>query len=65
MDFTLIKCMVSSMMGFAWYLDVGASFHITSDKRLFSAFEEKYLKMHIEMGDDGRYSVSGVGMVAF
>jgi len=65
MDFTLIACMVSSTMGCVWYLDSGASFHMTSDKNLFSALEEKDLKMRIEMGDDRRYSVSGVGMVAF
>jgi len=65
MDFTLIACMVSSMMGCVWYLDNGASFHVTIDKSLFSALEEKDLKMRIKMGDDGRYSVSGVGMVAF
>eukprot|EP00253_Pinus_taeda_P028568 PITA_28568 len=38
---------------------------MTGDKSLFSALEEKDLKMHIEMGDDGRYSVLGVGTVAF
>lgn len=38
---------------------------MTGDKNLFSALEEKDLKMRIEMGDDGRYSVSGVGTVAF
>ena len=38
---------------------------MTGDKNLFSALEEKDLKMPIEMGDDGRYSVSGVGTVAF
>lgn len=65
MDFTLITCMVSLMMGCVWYLDSGASFHMTGDKNLFSALEEKDLKMRIEMGDDGRYNVSGVGMVAF
>jgi len=65
MDFTLIAWMVSSMMGCVWYLDSGASFHMTSDKNLFSALEEKDLKMCIEMGDHGRYSVSGVGTVAF
>ena len=64
MDFTLMACMVSSMMGCVWYLDSGASFHMTGDKNLFSALEDKD-KMHIEMGDDGRYSVSGVGTVAF
>eukprot|EP00253_Pinus_taeda_P021564 PITA_21564 len=65
MDFTLITCMVPSMMGCVWYLDSGASFHLTSDKSLFSTLEEKDLKMRIEMGDDGKYSVSGVGMIAF
>jgi len=65
MDFTLIACMVSSMIGCGGYLDSGASFHMTGDKSLFSALEEKDLKMRIEMGDDKRYCVSGVGIVAF
>ena len=38
---------------------------MTSDKNVFSALEEKDLKMRIDMGDDGRYSVLRVGMVAF
>ena len=38
---------------------------MADDKSLFNALEEKDLKMLIEMGDDGRYSVSRVGMVAF
>ena len=53
------------MMGYGWFLDSGASFHMIDDKSLFSALEEKDLNMRIEMGDDGRYSVSGVGMVTF
>ena len=65
MDFTLIAYMVSSMMGCVWYIDNGASFHMTSDKILFSALEEKDLKMRIEMGDNGKYNVLGVGTVSF
>eukprot|EP00253_Pinus_taeda_P036135 PITA_36135 len=65
MDFTLIACMVSSMMSCGWYLDSGASFHLTNDKILFSTLEEKDLKMHIEMGDNERFSVSGVGTITF
>jgi len=65
MEFTLITCMVSWMVGCVWYIDSGASFHMTSDKSLFSILEEKYLKMRIEMGDDGKYSVSAVGTIAF
>ena len=60
LDFTLFACMVLSMMGSGWFLDSGASFHMTGDKELFSELEEKDLKMDIEMGDDGKYSVIGV-----
>ena len=50
--FSLIACMVSSALGSLWYLDSGASFHMTGDKEIFSDLEEKDLQMHIEMGDD-------------
>jgi hypothetical protein len=45
--------MASSSLGSMWYLDNDASFHMTGDKELFSELEEKDLKMHIEMGDNG------------
>ena len=45
--------MASSALGSVWYLDSGASFHMTGDKDLFSDLEEKDPKMHIEIGDDG------------
>ena len=48
-----------------WYLDSGASFHMTGDKELFSDLEEKDLQMHIEMGDNGRYSATGIGTITF
>jgi len=57
--------MVSSMMGSVWYLDNGAYFHMNGDKELFSELEEKDLKMHIEMGDDGKYNVTSVGTIIF
>eukprot|EP00253_Pinus_taeda_P018734 PITA_18734 len=38
---------------------------MTGDKELFSELEEKDLKMHINMGDDSKYSVTGVGTIAF
>ena len=38
---------------------------MTGNKELFSELEEKYLKMHIEMGDDDKYSVTGVGNITF
>jgi hypothetical protein len=53
LDFSLIACMESSASGSMWYLDNGASFHMTRDKEFFSDLEERDLKMHIDMGNDG------------
>ena len=65
LDFTLFACMVSSMVGSGWFLDCGASFHMTVDKSLFSNLEEKDLQILIAMGNDEKYSVLGVGTVVF
>ena len=56
--------MVSPMMG-SVYLDSRVSFHMTGDKELFNDMEEKDLHMHIDMGDDGRYSAFGLGTITF
>ena len=32
LDFTLIACMVTSVMGSVWYLDSGTSFHMIDKK---------------------------------
>ena len=52
-------------MGSVWFLDSGASFHMTGDRDLFSDLEDKDLGVHIEMGDDGRYSVTSIGTISF
>ena len=65
LDFALIACMELSASGSVWYLDSGASFHMTGDKESFNDLEEKDLRMHIEMGDDGRYSETGIGTITF
>eukprot|EP00253_Pinus_taeda_P002148 PITA_02148 len=65
LDFTLFTYMVSSMVGSGWFLDSGTSFHMTGDKSLFSTLEEKDIQILIAMGNDQKYSVSGVGIVIF
>ena len=65
LDFSLIAYLVSSVMGSVWFLDSGASFHMTGDRDLFSDLDEKDLGVHIEMGDDGRYSATGIGTISF
>ena len=38
---------------------------MTVDKESFSDLEERDIKMHIEMGNDGRYSATGIGTITF
>ena len=38
---------------------------MTGGKELFSELEEEDLQMHIKMGDNGKYSVTGLGMITF
>ena len=52
-------------MGLVWFLDSGASFHMTGDKDLFSDLEEKDLGVHIKMGNDGRYSATRIDTISF
>ena len=65
LDFSLITCLVSSVMGSMWFLYSGVSFHMTEEKDLFSDLEEKDLGVHIEMGDDGRYSATSIRTISF
>ena len=65
LEFSLIACLVSSVMVSVWFLDSGASFHMTGDWDLFSDLEDRDLGVHIEMGNDGRYSATGIGTISF
>ena len=52
-------------MGSVWFLDSGASFHMTGDRDLFTDLDEKDLGLHIEMGDDGSYNATSIGTISF
>jgi hypothetical protein len=65
LEFSFIACMESIALGLVWYLDSGASFHMTRDKEIFSDLEERDLKMHIEMGNYGRYNATRIGTITF
>jgi len=52
----MIACIASNVMGSVWYLDSDALFHMTVCRDIFNDLEEKYIQMHIDLGDDRRYS---------
>ena len=64
-DFCLIACMESTTWRNIWYIDSGASSHMTGQKRFFKDLQEGGTRIHIELGDDARYQEQGVGTVSF
>ena len=64
-DFCLIACMAGTKSNNVWYVDSGASFHMTGQKRFFKDLQEGGLNLHVELGDDAQYQAQGVGTVSF
>lgn len=56
--------MANTLRGSEWYLDYGASYHMIGSKEFFNNLE-KDIQLHIELGDDGRYSTKGIGTITF
>ena len=54
-DFCLITCMASTTGNSVWYVDSGASCHMTGQKRFFKSLHEGGLNIHIKLGDDAQY----------
>ena len=64
-EFCLIACMASTTGSSIWYIDSGASSHMTGQKRIFKDLQEGGTRIHIELGDDARCQAQGVGTVSF
>jgi hypothetical protein len=64
--FSMVSCLSSNtMFGVVWYVDSGASKHMTSNKRAFNKLQEHEASMQVELGDDATYLVAGVGSISF
>ena len=61
--FCLIACMESTTGRKIWYIDNGASSHMTGQNIFFKDLQEGGIGIHIELGDDARYHAQGVGTV--
>jgi hypothetical protein len=57
-DFSLVSCISTSIIArSAWYLDSGASRHMTKVQELFKRLAEEESELHVELGNDAKYAV--------
>ena len=64
-EFCLIACMASNTESSIWYIDSGASSHMTGHKRFLKNLQEGGTGIHIELGDNAWYQGQGVSTVSF
>jgi hypothetical protein len=53
-EFSLIVCLSSSTSLGVWYIDSGASSHMTGVRDYFSSLKEEEMDLIIEMGNNAR-----------
>ena len=54
-EFCVIACMASTTGSSIWYIDSGASSHMTGQKRFFKDLQEGGTGIHVELGDDALF----------
>jgi hypothetical protein len=64
-DFCFIACMSSTVVSGMWFVNSGASCHMTGRKEWFTRLQEGGVNLVIELGDDRRYKAQGDGTVSF
>lgn len=65
-EFSLIACLSSSIANKVWYIDSGASCHMTGVRECFDTkLEEKKLDFYIELRDNAKYHATGISTVKF
>jgi hypothetical protein len=64
--FSMVSCLSSNTVSsVGWYVDSGASRHMTYDRKLFNKLQEQEGGMSVELGDDATYPVKGLGSISF
>jgi hypothetical protein len=64
--FSMVSCLsTTTTPRNAWYVNSEVSFHMTSAQQLFSSLTEQDSGVQLELGDDAKYSVVGIGTIPF
>jgi hypothetical protein len=64
-EFSLLACLSTSMVTGMWYIDSGASCHMTGVHEYFNNLREYNANFNIVLGDNAKYMPPGSGTVRF
>ena len=60
-----VACMTSAASLEVWYIDSGASWHMTGIRECFSEYREEKMNFHITMGNKAKCTPVGKGTIVF
>jgi hypothetical protein len=65
-EFTLVSYLsTNTVTRSAWYLESGASRHMTKAREPFNSLTQKDSGIYVELGNDVKYAVKGEGTMFF
>ena len=60
-----VACLASSASFEVWYIDSGASWHMTGIQECFSDYQEERMNFQITMGNKAKCTLVGRGTIVF
>ena len=64
-EFSLLACLSTSIVTGTWYIDSGASCHMTRVREYFNNLKEYNANFNIVLGDNAKYKPTRKGTVRF
>jgi len=60
-----VSCHFGTLAKDAWFMDSGASHHVTGSREVFTNISEEGSKLHVKLGNDVGGVVEGIGTIQF
>lgn len=64
-EFVLVSCLFGTITSGVWFVDSGASRHITGFCEIFISMAKEQRNLHVELIHDAKYVVKGIGNIQF
>jgi hypothetical protein len=62
-EFALVSCIYGTITRGLWFVDIGASCHMTRSHDNFTNMTKERRDLYVELGDNTRYVVEGIGSI--